>query len=310
MSLRAAMRVWVPFLVLLLGGLLYAWTRFIAREPKDQRSWEVPIFCVLIGFQFPFVFALERGQTDLVAVMFVSAGCYCFTRKKPLLTGAFFGLATAYKLYPVFACAIVGTGLLLAHWKERSRGADWLRFGLGAFATFVLSNLAFYSDTKLYFTRVLPEVSAVYTPAATWVHAHSFTSLVGPDYPAFNWAFCAGMLALWGWATSRAILRDDAAVALAGSLAPSTYFAGFTYDYNLVTIYPLLLLLFLRARRLNRWALLGFGVFAVFGDRQTFANPQAALFNPTVHIMLQLAFLVIAALAVAEPPPPRAPAEA
>jgi hypothetical protein len=217
-----------------------------------------------------------------------------------------FGLATAYKLYPVFACAIIAIGLLLAKLKELRRpNADWLRFGLGAFLAFMAVNLAFYRDSKLYFFKVLPQISAVYTPASTWVHAHSFTSLVGPDYSPFNWAFCAAIIGLWGWATSRAILRDDTQIAVAGALAPSTYFSGFTYDYNLVTIYPLLLLLFLRARQTDRWGLLAFGLFAVFGDRQMFANPEAAILNPTMHIALQLAFLAVAAIAVAQPGEPR-----
>jgi hypothetical protein len=257
-------------------------------------------------FQYPFVFEVERGQTDVVALLFFTAGCYLFTRRKLGFAGALFGLATAYKLYPLFACAIVGLGLLLARRKGRGRpNADWLRFGLGAFGTFMAVNLAFYSDSKLYFFKVLPQVSAMYTPAWTWVHAHSFTSLVGPDYTPFSWAFCGGVVALWGWATSRAILRDDVPMALAGALAPSTYFSAFTFDYNLVTIYPLLLLLFLRARQIDRWGLLAFGLVVVVGDRQSFANPEAAIFNPTMHIAMQLAFLAVAAIAVAQPAEPR-----
>lgn len=304
MDHRTVMRVWLPFSVLALAAVFYVWVRFIARERKDPRFFEIPIFCALIAAQFPFGFALERGQTDIVAVVLLSAGCYLYTRRQPLWAGVLFGAATAFKLYPIFACAIVGLGLVLTQLSERDRpGAEWLRFGLGAFAAFVVGNLLFFRDAKLYYTKVLPEVSAIVTPAAKWVHAHSFSSLVGPDYSGFTWSFCAGLVALWGWATSRAILRNDAPIALAGSMAPTTYFAGFTYDYNLITIYPLLLMLFLRARKTDRWALLAFGLFAVMGNRQLFERPEAALFNPTTHIMLQLAFLVAAAIVVAEPAP-------
>ncbi len=302
MTLETAMHVWAPFLLVAMIAVLFVWVVWIARYRSDNRSWEVPIFCGLILFQYPFVFEVERGQTDVVALLFFTAGCFFFMRKKAWLAGVFFGLATAYKLYPLFACAIVALGLLLARLKRRGKpNANWLYFGLGALGAFLAVNLAFYSDSKLYYFKVLPRVSAMYTPAWTWVHAHSFTSLVGPDYTPFSWAFCAGVIGLWGWATSRAILNDDAPLALAGSLAPSTYFSAFTFDYNLVTIYPLLLLLFLRARQVDRWGLLGFGLVVVFGDRQSFANPEAALFNPTVHISLQLAFLAVAAVAVAQP---------
>jgi len=306
MTLASAMRVWTPFLLLAMLGVLYAWVRLIARPRWDSRYWEIPIFCGLILFQYPFVFELERGQTDVVALVFFTAGCFCFTRRKLWLAGALFGLATAYKLYPLFACAIITLALLLAKPKRGPRfNADWLRFGFGAFGAFMAANLAFYSDSKLYFFTTLPKVSAMYTPAWTWVHAHSFTSLVGPDYSPFSWVFCAGMVGLWAWAASRAIMQGEDGLALAGSLAPSTYFAAFTFDYNLVTIYPLLLLLFLRARRCDRWGLLAFGSFVMFGDRQTFANPEAAIFNPTVHITLQLAFLTVAAIAVAQPVEPQ-----
>lgn len=304
MDHRSVVRVWLPFSVLALAGVFYVWTRFISRERRDARFFEVPIFCALVAAQFPFAFALERGQTDIVALLLLTAGCYFYVRRQLSWMGVMFGAATAFKLYPIFACAIVGVGLVLAQLTRRDRkGAEWLRFGLGAVAAFVACNLVFYNDARLYFTKVLPEVSAVVTPAARWVHAHSFSSLVGPDYSAFTWAFCGGLVGLWGWATSRAILRNDAPIALAGSLAPTTYFSGFTYDYNLITTYPLLLMLFLRARKNDRWALLAFGLFAILGDRRLFENYDAAFFNPTTHIMLQLAFLIAAAVAVAEPAP-------
>ncbi len=306
LTLDRAMHVWTPVLLLAMVGILFVWVRLIARPPRGNRPWEVPIFCGLILFQYPFVFEVERGQTDVVALLFFTAGCFFFVRRKPWIAGALLGLATAYKLYPLFACAIIALGLLLARLKKGSRpNADWLRFGLGALGAFAAINLAFYSDSKLYFFKILPQVSAMYTPASTWVHAHSFTSLVGPDYTPFSWAFCAGLVGLWGWATSRAILSDELPLALAGALAPSTYFSAFTFDYNLVTIYPLLLLLFLRARRIDRWGLLAFGSVVVFGDRQTFANPEAAIFNPTMHIALQLAFLTVSAIAVAQPDEPQ-----
>jgi hypothetical protein len=63
----------------------------------------------------------------------------------------------------------------------------------------------------------------------------------------------------------------------------------------------LLLLLFLRALRTDRWSLLVFGLFAICGDRRLFAMPGAKLLTPQLHLALQLAFLVVAALVVARP---------
>ena len=117
----------------------------------------------------------------------------------------------------------------------------------------------------------------------------------------------ACLVAAWVWAGARALARGDAAMALAGSLAVSTYIPRTSYDYNLISTYPLLLLLFLRAQRTNRWALLAFGVFAIAGDRRLFSISGAKVFTPVLHLALELAFLVVAAVITAHPQESDAP---
>ena len=63
----------------------------------------------------------------------------------------------------------------------------------------------------------------------------------------------------------------------------------------------LLLLLFLRAQRIDRWALLVLGLFAIVGDRRLFTLPGAKVLTPQLHLTLQLAFLVVTALVIARP---------
>lgn len=70
-----------------------------------------------------------------------------------------------------------------------------------------------------------------------------------------------------------------------------------------MTAYPLLMLLFLQARLTDRWGVLAFGLFAIVGEHQIFSDPQGLLLNPTMHIMVQLAFLAVAAVTVARPAP-------
>ena len=82
-------------------------------------------------------------------------------------------------------------------------------------------------------------------------------------------------------------------------LAVSTFNQRTSWDYNLITVYPLLLLLFLRARRTNHWALLVFGLFTIAGDRRLFSFPAAHLLTPQLQLALELAFLAVAALVVA-----------
>jgi len=304
LSLEAAMRVWTVVSVLSMALVLYVWARWIAPRVGHERSWETVIFGGLMLFQYPFVFEIERGQSDVVPVVLLTAGALLFTRKRYALSGVVVGVATAYKLYPIFPCIVFTIGLFLVWLKRARRGPlDWLRFGASAVCGFMAVNLLFLSDAKLYFFKVLPGVSAAYIPAHIWVHAHSYVSLGGAQYTSFSLAICAGFLALWGWAAGQAMLRDDAPLALAGGLAISTYFSAFSFDYNLVTAYPLLMLLFLQARLTDRWGVLAFGLFAIFGERQIFSEPQSLLLNPTMHIMVQLAFLAVAAVAVARPAP-------
>lgn len=109
------------------------------------------------------------------------------------------------------------------------------------------------------------------------------------------------LIALWSWSAAQAFERGEAPVALAGAISVSTYFSAYSYDYNLVTTYPLLLLLFLRARRVNRWGLLALGLVSIVGERQIFADAQSALLNPATHVALQLAFFAVTAIVAARP---------
>ena len=91
-------------------------------------------------------------------------------------------------------------------------------------------------------------------------------------------------------------------MAAAGSLALSTYFAGISFDYNLVTTYPLLVLLFMRARALDNWGLFAVALSSVIADRQLFADPAGLLFNPYTHFALEFGVLIVTAVTVAQPP--------
>lgn len=80
-------------------------------------------------------------------------------------------------------------------------------------------------------------------------------------------------------------------------------------DYNLITTFPLLLLLFMKAQQTNRWTLLALGLFAIAGDRRLFTIPNANVLTPQLHFAQQLAFLVVAALVAGRPnEPPVQPA--
>jgi hypothetical protein len=92
-------------------------------------------------------------------------------------------------------------------------------------------------------------------------------------------------------------MRARPQLCFAGALAISTYCARTSYDYNLLTAYPLLLVLFVDVARRNLrsveagWALLGLGILGVAGDRHLFLSGSYA----QVHIGVQLAWLLLVA---------------
>jgi hypothetical protein len=298
LTLDQAMYVWCPLLVLAFSAALYAWIRLVprVRDPRDHDRVPLVVFGALLLFQYPFAFSLERGSTDAPAVVFWTLAAYWFERRKLASAGAAAGLATAYKLYPLFGCVVVGGGMLLAALRRRGFTLlDVARFGGGALATFVLAN-AVQPDAVYYFGTVLPRFAKVVTDPN--VFSHAIPSFVGADFPLF--ARAAGLLvvALWVYAASESLATRGTLV-LAGALAMSTFGQGTSWDYNLTTTYPLLMALLAEALRTQRVALVSFGVFAICGDRAWFQHPEGDFFNPWVHAALEVAFIVLAALVLA-----------
>jgi hypothetical protein len=300
MSLERAMYIWCPILVLAFLAALYAWLRLVPRraDVRDDERSTLIVFGVLLLLQFPFVFSLERGSTDAPAVVLWTLAAYWFERRKLAASGAAGGLATAYKLYPVFACLVVGAGLLVA--ALRKRGFVWLdavRFGGGAAAAFVAAN-AIQPDAVHYFTVILPRFANLVTNAE--VVSHSIPTFVGADFPRFALLLGLLLVAVWVFA-AQASLRSRAPVVFAGALAMSTFSSGTSWDYNLTTTYPLLLLTFAAALRTGRFALIALGIFSICANRAWFRHADADFLTPWSHLALELAFVVLAALAAADP---------
>lgn len=304
LNLERAMWVWSLFTVVALGFVLYAWTRHVENERPGDADWEIWLFCILLLFEYPCVFALERGGTDLGAVVLWTGVAWLFAGNRLFLAGLCAGLAAAYKLYPGIGAAIVGVALVLSSlrqgWPSRKQA---LLFGGGAVGAFVVSNAAFPHEAMIYFKEVLPPFAAA--RAATSVYAHSIPSFCA-GHDGFANALSLALAALWVWACKRGLSRDPA-MSLAGALAVSTYFAGTSYDYNSITAYPLLLLLFLRARRAKHRVLLGLGLIAIVGPRQWFDAPDAHVMTPLFHLALQVAWLVLVAVDLGGPPAQDAP---
>ena len=96
-------------------------------EPARRRRYEIVTFCALLLFQYPFVFALERGNTDTVNVLFYTLAAFLFVRRPDWLAGMAAGVAAGFKLSPIVAIVVM-TGALF------SGGARVGALDLGPFA--------------------------------------------------------------------------------------------------------------------------------------------------------------------------------
>jgi hypothetical protein len=305
MKLESAMYVWTAATLLLLGVAFYAWARPLTREAANDRPWEIVIFCSLLTLQFPLVFLLERGGTDVVPLFLWTAASYLFCRGKIALSGIACGIAAAFKLYPAIPCVVVTWALLVGGWRgSRWKKSDFLRFGGGALASFIVLNLFFLRDARFYFTTTLPKFSAELTQMTAYSHA--LPSFAGADHALYFKLPLILLLILWCWSAGRS-LPEQPAMTFAGALAVSTFFSATSWDYNLVTTFPLILMFFLRARRSGKWSMLAFGLVAIVGDRELFTTGLLGLFNPFTHLALEFAWLVVAAIEIAHLPPADSP---
>ena len=156
-----------------------------------------------------------------------------------------------------------------------------------------LSILAF-DQTMLYLADELPRLTTMKPPLSTYTHALDNIAPAG-----VAWFLSLPLLAVWIVASARR-LPNDPTLTFAGALALSTYFSSVSYDYNLITVYPLLALLFVRAIALP-WSpvaigLLLLGLIGVVGNRDWFLGTELAM---RLHIALQYLWLVAVGLAVA-----------
>lgn len=295
--LETAMYRWTIVSCALLLGSLYLW-KWLAR-PVRVATWQVAVFCGLLLLQYPMVFLLERGGTDVPPVLLWTLAAATFAGGELMLSGVFAGLAAAFKLYPAIPALVIGIALLLRQpWSWRIWETPAGRFGFGCLGTFLAVNACFGDESKVYFLATLPAWSPVLS--SPFAYAHSIYAFAGAEHTLYPKCVLLLLTALWCWSASRSIATRPVGT-FAGVLAISTYFAGTTYDYNLVTTYPLLLWCFLEACRSDRWATVALGLVAIAGDRLVFSTNLFNYFNPPNHLALELAWLLVAAIDLARP---------
>jgi hypothetical protein len=288
LSFAQAIRIWDVMIVALLLPLAFVWAR--REEQRGVGTWETLLFWILLLIQFPVTFAMERGNNDVLVVFSWSLAALAYERKRMVAAGFALGISAALKLYPATACIVVAAGILAIAVRSRNgRVVAWMAAGGLAAAALAVGIL--HEQTARYFTDQLPRFMAR-LPGPSLYFSHSVPALTAP-LPDLSRDIGIGLLVIWCIAAIREIERDPALI-FAGALAISTYFAAISYDYNLMTTYPLFFVLFCRAVRDRSWgfrwtwwALLLLGLIAVVGHRSVLTTyPLIRL-----HVKLQLVWL-------------------
>lgn len=303
-SLPEARWIWASFITAVLLWAAWAWSR---PEPgmKGMGRWPALVVGALLVTQFPAVFAVERGNNDTFCVLLWTAAVTLYLADRRLLSGCAAGLAAVAKVYPAVSCAVLVAGIAGAAFRGRRdlarRGAA-IRLAAGMILAPTLVTLIFWTQTRHYLTHVLPAFAA-HLPGES-LHSHSVPATAGPLAGAVS----AILIAAWCVAAFRSLEQAPVEI-FAGALAVSTYVAGTSFDYNLVTTYPLLIVL--AARALDeplraRWEpiasflVLVLGLAAVTAHRGWFGR------HATLHVGLQIAWVLAAAVLAAARRPRRA----
>ena len=116
---EVAARVWLGVVAALIGA--GAWMSWRSRHELGLRPIPLPALIVAVAFSTPVLFAMERGQCDVLALPAIAAGVFAMRRRSAtgdLLAGLAFVLAASLKYYP--GLVLVG---LIAHRRWRSVGS-------------------------------------------------------------------------------------------------------------------------------------------------------------------------------------------
>lgn len=257
---------------------------FIWVKSKKDFLYTIPLFLALMT-QFPAIFALERGNNDILTIMMWTLSAFFYRKEKFSLSGSFAALSILMKIYPLFSFITISLGLVfnkrVSILKDFYRGA----FLTGLIIFFLFSNLWYSFYAKLSdFAGMRMVLGAI---------NHSVQYIT--DNKGINLLIFLSLII--SWAISFRFDSKDKTTSFAGALAISTYFSATSFDYNLITTYPLILLVLiknLKDQSLKTYTLLFILLFAIIGNRYWFIFHGDLGYK--FHILLQISSLILVAI--------------
>jgi len=236
-TFESALIGWRIFTILSMLLCLYFWVNNFRHY-----LYSLP-FTIILLMQFPSMFALERGGSDILIIIFWTISYSLFKRKYFYISGIFASAAALAKIYPIFSLAIITCSLLTKSFlddpkKIISREKISTKFIIGVISAMILNTFLF-RDQWFGFFKLISNFASWETPL-TYL-SHSLQSILAPKI--FSKLIFLFMISIW---TIKAIFdkKNDPKISFAGTLAISTYYSNVTYDYNLITTYPFLVIIF------------------------------------------------------------------
>lgn len=240
LSFPAAYALWF---LLILGGIYYS----IRKLPEySEKATPILLYAALI-LQFPTIFALERGNNDILVMIVWTLAMLTWMRRWYVVAGAIGALSFMLKLYPSIPLFILGLAFIgiiqrEKRWKSLLTSREF-KFCFGFLLGFLGLWVLLHQQNLDYFLKILPE----------WMKNRSERGLTTHSiYSVINGStlipLILGTVLVVSWTLIAAKkLEDDPVLVFTGLLALSTYFSGISNDYNLITTYPLIALCWYRS---------------------------------------------------------------
>jgi Glycosyltransferase family 87 len=266
-SFASAEKIWEGLIVLSVSlAMLIVYRR---SELNFRKPISVLLFSALLMCQFSMQFQLERGNNDFLLLLFIMVAAVFFLENRNVLSGIAIGLAALSKPTGAVASIIFIGGLLYSPLSTRNvpKIKDYLKLAATVLLTVVLPLAASWSDSKYYLINILSYTANMRADLNYYFH---HIQGVAPNSAATWFGMSFILVLAWVIAIARNI-ETNSLFGFSGALAICTYFGGSSADYSLITVFPLLLWMFLRAQTNQEWLILGVGLILLVVSQMIYA---------------------------------------
>jgi hypothetical protein len=244
-SKETAMGIWTMFVLIGVFASVWVVAAVIRKLTLSTVVVRPILLAVAVTLSYPTMMAYERGNNDVWVLLIYAAATVALVFGKSFWTAFFVSVAVMLKLYPaplLLTCGIIG----LLHFRhDRRQTLMWLA---GAAAGIAVIAIPLFSDYRYYlFEHYLARTSYSIAPGSFMDHSLIISyGITGAVIGGLLW-----ILAMLSWCRS-ALELDEASDRKQRTLLAFTFLAALctylhprteSFDYNLITAFPLLVCL-------------------------------------------------------------------